>query len=778
MSFEQEHIPKDTVIDQTIVTDPELLAIQSELNDTVTEIHGQIDDFAISLDMANPVDKLSITQNTVNSWVEDILGEAPNSEFTEASRYLPELTRGTKIHYKSNGFKEFIVIPLADGLNCLTLTDGGKSFQDDFENSRSFRKSVGHHVGIAKNLMEYWQSSNISNIEPLLTSEAIADLKNKLLTCAPTLPNKFNLDSKLSKEEEIRSFREYCAESIVSNSGIEKNIDLSEVKLVVINDLLSEFSKPCFANILSKFHKYSNNPPLTMLGYYVDTLHQTDSSSTVELHQELLLEDKENRLFKKPSRKFTKVLDRIWELAELYKTIITAEDVIQDEPIISNKLKDIYENATMEESAYISSSVCNKIFSNHKELLAWCNQQTTDRFSEVKEQVLFIDSQRSEAASQIKKSIMLLPLPRALNHEVVGDLDYITKNFIAKAIDKWEIGFQLDQLQPEIESRISRIAEIDAQYELSNSKMRQRNPEIMTLAKILSDSVNNHDPLTVESSRRLVALLEGLYIERTGQDANMEEIVDCYLQDADELKKLILELEFLGSDNKSSKFLESINLLDELIDAGIFDNKNPGLAKFDEFILTYLMAKYPPVETTDVRTINPEENSELDETILPIETINQADFENIKVFPPGASESEIIDDFATRIEENDLPNIEWERIKRLIELRDKFVDQKLDVNFMRTQHASWQVLPFFILEAKLPDTTKSVVIVESPVYGNATYVYREAENRPKWRDVVQLSRREARAFGATAMVHVDSKKLNKHFTKVWNKVISELTIHQ
>jgi len=261
MSFEQEHIPKDTVIDQTIITDPELFAIQSELNDTVTEIHGQIDDFANSLDMANPIDEPSITQNTVNSWVEDILGEAPNPEFTEASRYLPELTRGTKIHLKSNGFKEFIVIPLADGLNCLTLTDGGKSFQDDFENSRSFRKSVGHHVGTTKNLMEYWQSSNISNNEPLLTNGAIADLKNKLLTCAPTLPIKFNLDSKLSKEEEIRILREYYAESIVSNSGIEKNINLSEVKLVVINDLLSEFSKPCVANIISKFHKYSNNPP-------------------------------------------------------------------------------------------------------------------------------------------------------------------------------------------------------------------------------------------------------------------------------------------------------------------------------------------------------------------------------------------------------------------------------------------------------------------------------------------------------------------------------------
>jgi hypothetical protein len=163
---------------------------------------------------------------------------------------------------------------------------------------------------------------------------------------------------------------------------------------------------------------------------------------------------------------------------------------------------------------------------------------------------------------------------------------------------------------------------------------------------------------------------------------------------------------------------------------------------------------------------------------MPVETIGQAAYEDIKVFPPSATSTDVINDYVKGIEENEMPSIEWERIRRLIALRDQLIKQQLQVQMIRTKHASWQVLPFFVLEVKLPGSELGVAVVESPVYGNATYVYREAGDRLSWRDVVQLERQEARELGAIPAVHVDSKKLDVHFQKIWNRVISELTVAQ
>ena len=161
---------------------------------------------------------------------------------------------------------------------------------------------------------------------------------------------------------------------------------------------------------------------------------------------------------------------------------------------------------------------------------------------------------------------------------------------------------------------------------------------------------------------------------------------------------------------------------------------------------------------------------------IPIEVFRQANHEDILVFPPSAKEEDVVRDYGDGIDEGDKADIEWDRIKHIVRLRAQFIKQGLEVTFIRTKHASWQVLPFFVLEVKLPNDEHGVAVVESPVYGNATYIFRESGDRLPWRDVVQMDRREARDLGAKQAVHVDSTKLDKHAEKVWNRVISELTV--
>lgn len=219
--------------------------------------------------------------------------------------------------------------------------------------------------------------------------------------------------------------------------------------------------------------------------------------------------------------------------------------------------------------------------------------------------------------------------------------------------------------------------------------------------------------------------------------------------------------------------------MDELIDSGAFDDteEHPELEPLVNFVLHYLDIRDGVAEAKTIPETRSEESEPSDEALieLPTEIIGQAKPEDILVFPPGTSHREIVEEYAQHLEPEDEAIIHWDRIKKLAELRDHCKKQNLAVELIRTKQASWHRLPFFVLEVKLPGNEQGMAVVESPVYGNATYTFREADDRLSWRDAVELTRQEAREWGAVPAVHVDDTQLDKHKKKLWDRIISDLT---
>lgn len=340
------------------------------------------------------------------------------------------------------------------------------------------------------------------------------------------------------------------------------------------------------------------------------------------------------------------------------------------------------------------------------------------------------------------------------------------------------------QLQPEIDRHRSEFKAIDDKYNLSGKKMRERDPRIIGLAHKLSEGFTGQGSPDDTTIRTMVGLMLGIYREEADK-LDRTEMTERYLDDANQLREISSQLDKLGQ-HQDSRLLRAINLLDELIDSGAFDNTKarPELETLVDFVLHYLDLRDGPVETITTPEAESEAMSEhhaaepasqsLGE--LPTEIIGQATAEDILVFPPGSSFREIAQEYSQHIEPEDEATIHWERIKKLVELRDHSQKQKLEANFIRTKQASWHRLPFFVLEVSLPGSERGVAVVESPVYGNATYVFREADDRLPWRDAVKLTRQEAREWGAVPAVHVDDTQLDKHMKKLWDRIISELTI--
>jgi len=63
-----------------------------------------------------------------------------------------------------------------------------------------------------------------------------------------------------------------------------------------------------------------------------------------------------------------------------------------------------------------------------------------------------------------------------------------------------------------------------------------------------------------------------------------------------------------------------------------------------------------------------------------------------------------------------------------------------------------------------------VVVVESPIFGNATYVIPHAE----WREIVVEKKEDAKVLGAIPRVHSNGKSIEEHRQKLFDTVVSNL----
>lgn len=769
--------------------DPTLRALKNEAIAAGSAANRGADRFtALLSEIPEPEPKL--TQSEVDEYTKSIMGDFYTSAFRQAAKIFDKTA--DKPTEKSPQ---------------VSLLAGGLAFQG-IQRGRgekrviARRNNVERPASLAK-ITSFWTESGILEA---------AEGDNRGLPVPDNLPDDLRISPKAITSEGAfneRASRQVIVEYIKENNAlVESDLDLSELKFAIATEIFKIFAKPEIITAATRANlkglesmEMSPDDPRVPVMFAADFMlaaispQKNFGGQYIATLQAILDADKE-RAGNVPSEGLAPDLESLQNLSVLYRNVRDSQLALM---LLDGNLKaahDIFKNHLKYEASMVVGELGAQLIETRAKVIGLLDEgrpipQSEEDVEEARQAVLVEDIIRSVATSGLERFRQAGLLGYCLKEYTTDQLDEVMGSPIRDKMAETITHIELAALEPEIAVRYELLAEIDAPYELSNSQMRKRDAQIITDTKNLQELISKHDhPIPDEQVRALISLMRGLHYERTGKNANNETLAETYLEDVRTAREFLLDLEYLGKPSRS-KLVDMIHLLDELIDAGAFDQlrNKPAFRDLDEFILAYLLVREPAPESEPVQDlielladeeVGFDENPaiEIDEQVFPIEALGQALYEDIKVFPPGSTDREVSEDYRETIEERDLPAIEWERITRLIQTRDKFVRDGLEVNFMRTKHASWQVLPFFILELKMPGTESSVAVIESPVYGNATYIYREGDDRKPWRDIVQKSRQDARKEGAVPMVHVDGTQLEKHFAKVWNRVISELTIHQ
>lgn len=710
-----------------------------------------------------------LTQEDIDRYIQEKVGQKAFEEADEASADMFDL----------------LAIDDLDGkIAMIALSERTSRSRD--------RSAFGPKISKAARLLTYWSSS-----VPTLSPDDIRLMNQEVLKPVFDLAEASTSFARLesAKFSEIKKFHETAL-------SVNPDISLRAAKMLIINGIVARFKDPVIIDAFRKGPKKEQESKLTeepygpiyRAAYYLRELVNTDPEKAGlkgwQVHLALVHDfHTRGRLLRIPSPKFKTIKRELFELSKAYldldftqKNIAHNRERLKRLDVMEESTKADFIAGVIRDFAKIRDSSLNAAIdiTSERSIEAERDEKPDvniwENYGRLDDLCVFIGRFLSNEA--VKLDLKLKP-------DTLEIISKLTNSKFRTVFSDYILKRSLAELEPEIKIRLEEFKSIDSNYQLSNKKLRERNPNLINNAKLITDLVDEGTTINEATARGLVGLMSGVYWERTGQKVSNQDNVEAYIEDIKRLRLLNSELDFLGKPQES-QLLKLVNLLDELIDTGAFDDtsKHPELDVFTDFILAYLEARDMKDAATSSKTdsdgkdaaINTGDDSRVAPEPLPIDSLRQAVYEPIKVFPPGATDQEVIEDFRNQIEEADLPTIEWERIKKIIELKDQCTKQGLEVSFVRTKHASWQVLPFFILEVRLPNDPHSVAIIESPVYGNATYIYRESEDRLEWRDVVQLSRQEAREWGAVPTVHVDSKQQDKHFKKVWDRLLSELTV--
>jgi hypothetical protein len=654
--------------------------------------------------------------------------------------------------------------------------------------NRDTRRVQGSSVAKFRRLTSF-----LAEAQPELTKDQIDHILSVVVRPMKTMAEH---RSEVMSEEPLRFHS--LTESLAKQEKFDPATRLETLKCLVFGSMVNIFKqKPVIGAVHRLADSHTLDDPSDV--YVLELAHgsefgphywagalvadlKVDGRAALDNQKELLVHlHSRGRLLRLPNRKFVDTVNMLGSLGNLYLGIEAVEEALKNLPERISSMRTAQQALVLSRASELAVEMLRVGDAAYKKMEETQNAKMraapADGEQVWNEAVQFdtavMESVRSVLHYLDQTGILVGPNIRAGLEDVSQPRVHLQRQRYLQRKQEAELQWQIDGVN-------ERLHTADSQYVLSNKRMRDRAPELIGLAKVLSDSIKNNAPLTEHDARGLVGLMLGVYWEKTGECASIEEVAQTYLADALHIRDMLTKLKSLGGTGDSF-LLRRLNLLDELIDSGMFDNvgKHPEFEVFEDFILAYIIAKdgnttSPPPESSPVKP----EAKAVDTPVVPVEAVGQAEYEDIRVFPPSATATDVIHDYKGVVEEKSMPLIEWERIVKLIEFRDQLAAQNLQVSLIRTKHASWQVLPFFVLEIKLPGRDKAVVVVESPVYGNATYIYREAEDRLKWRDLVQQGRPEAREWGAVPAVHVDSKKLDVHFEKLGHRVISELTVAQ
>lgn len=359
-----------------------------------------------------------------------------------------------------------------------------------------------------------------------------------------------------------------------------------------------------------------------------------------------------------------------------------------------------------------------------------------------------------------------------------GDRSRYAPRQLHRAIESQVI---LEQAQSE-EARVVEITvsmmEIVSRYEISSKKLRSHENGLALRHRVESLHESGNPVFTEDASKQIASL------------ALFRAELPNLVPDIAELRNLWLELQGIkGRRVERSQLLARIDTLLELHDAAsaklLDDNSLVEVWKLAEYL------KNPELELAEVPD---NEESSPEEVLQEVQAVKSSKTEDrttqsrtapasvadliaeefahrepLQAFPPGTTERELREDFE-RAKRRYMPvPIQWERIESLITLRLRLQERGYAVATHRLSNSRWHTLPHYVIEA-VDIYDNRVVVVESPIFGNATYVIPHAE----WREIVVEKKEDAKVLGAIPRVHRHGKSIEEHRHGLFDTVVAHL----
>lgn len=392
----------------------------------------------------------------------------------------------------------------------------------------------------------------------------------------------------------------------------------------------------------------------------------------------------------------------------------------------------------------------------------------------------------------------------------VSRMNALVESSIANYIEEHDKESRLEEVKLFVDQEIERAKELELPYKYTSSKIRSFDGGLDYYRELTDMDI--HDLTISAAGAQTLAIL----VLQSEQAEDKSAYFDRLASSRDRIEIFLREFESLGlPDAYSSDLINTLKWLDEVVDSGkdltIKDRR------LQKFLDAYYLGVDTEVEGTAVKEAEdtPAEEvvdevvvevseepveqqiEELEETeietvpevkaLSPIEAyiqilgdilngveISRAD---VDVFPPGVSERIAHRNTSRRNES--LIDIDPARLENLVEMKRSLEHKGKVASLMVTNPTRWSPLPLFVLYVQnSAEEQVGVCLIESPVNGNASYIYTvDGTLIQNWEEVAETSRPEARELGANTFVHPTkgSSTLAQHYSlRLMNHMIIEL----
>ena len=353
---------------------------------------------------------------------------------------------------------------------------------------------------------------------------------------------------------------------------------------MIFNSIIKVIKKPEIGEALARVGKDSkasediNASPFS--AYYhaaVECLKELESDKPdgIDEYLNMIVENHvKGRLFKIQSRQFKEDFKELKDLCSTYRQLTVAEQTVE---LFTNDRQKILDIRALKEKM-LNLNILSELLMFLKMLIpiirrhndrADLSNSDSATYSDIEADSIKADEIITLLANDFLSHLKQLGVKN--NAELRDKFKIFSSLSIQEQLVELETLRKAELREAEIQLKLAEFQKVDGYYYLTNKKLRERSSNLIYLAKELADVLIDHDPVPINTIRSLIGLMQGVFWERTGQKASLPSMIDQYAADAVRVRAASSDLDKMGY-KQESRLLKLLNLLDEIIDSGIFDD--------------------------------------------------------------------------------------------------------------------------------------------------------------------------------------------------------------